>query len=139
SVTPSSLAFSATQGGANPAPQSLSVTNAGGGTLSYTITDDAAWLTESPTSGSAPGTVQVTASPAGLNAGTYTGHITITASGAQGSPQVVNVTLTVGSAPPPATFRVGDQAIEPQVDFNNAGTAEAFEATAAATGTVTSM
>ena len=54
------MAFSAAQGGANPASQSLSVTNTGGGSLTYTVTDDAAWLTESPTSGSAPGTVQVT-------------------------------------------------------------------------------
>jgi glucose/arabinose dehydrogenase len=146
SVSPSSLAFSANQGGSNPAPTSLSVTNIGSGSLNYTVADDAAWLTESPTSGSAPGSVQVTASVAGLNAGTYTGHVTIEAGSAQGSPQVVNVTLTVAAPPPPPpppppapTFLVGDQTIESGVDSNNLGMAEAFETTAAATGTVSSM
>ncbi|MDX6667051.1 MAG: hypothetical protein QOK04_431, partial [Solirubrobacteraceae bacterium] len=91
----------------------------------------------SPTSGAAPGSVQVTASTAGLAAGTYTGHVTITAAGAQGSPKVVNVTLTVGSAAP--SFLVGDQAIEPGADSNSMGMAEAFQTTAAATGTVSSM
>jgi hypothetical protein len=119
------------------------VTNTGGGSLNYTVTDDAAWLTASPASGSAPGSVQVTASVAGLSAGTYTGHVTVDGGSAQGSPKVVNVTFTVASAPPPppppATFLVGDQAIEPQVDYNSMGMAEAFETTATATGTVASI
>ena len=43
-VAPASLAFGATQGGANPAARTLDVTNTGGGTLSWTASDDAAWL-----------------------------------------------------------------------------------------------
>ncbi len=53
-VTPTSLSFSAAQGGANPAAKTLSVANTGGGTLSFTDSDDAAWLTVTPASGTAP-------------------------------------------------------------------------------------
>src|SRR5207253_1661900 len=44
SVTPASLSFSATQGGSDPAAKTLSVANTGGGTMSWTVADDAAWL-----------------------------------------------------------------------------------------------
>ena len=54
SVTPASLSFSATQGGANPAAKTLSVANTGGGTLSFTDSDDASWLTVTPASGTRP-------------------------------------------------------------------------------------
>jgi hypothetical protein len=98
-VTPASLAFSGTEGGANPAAKTLSVTNTGGGSLSFTAGDDATWLTVTPASGSAPQTLTVSASLSGLAAGTYTGNVTVTAAGVQGSPKSIPVTLTVAAAP----------------------------------------
>jgi uncharacterized protein (TIGR03437 family) len=57
-----------------------------------------AWLSISPQSGKGPGSITVTASPAGLSPGAYTAVISIAAANAQ--PQVVNVTvtLTVGAS-----------------------------------------
>ena len=81
SVSRTSMSFSATQGGANPAAQTFDVTNTGGGSLSYTASESASWLTVSPASGAAPGTVTATASIAGLAPGTYTAPITVTAAG----------------------------------------------------------
>jgi hypothetical protein len=98
-VAPASLAFSGTAGGANPAAKTLSLTNAGGGSLSFTAADDASWLTVTPASGSAPQTLTVSASLTGLAAGTYTGNVIVTAAGVQGSPKTVPVTLTVAAAP----------------------------------------
>jgi Domain of unknown function (DUF1929)/Malectin domain/Bacterial Ig-like domain/Bacterial Ig domain len=50
------------------------------------------------------------------------------------------VTVTVNNtAPPPATYLFGDQAIESSVDFNNAGKAEAFQTTASSGGTATQI
>jgi outer membrane protein assembly factor BamB len=95
SVAPSTLAFSYTQGDSNPASASLTVTNAGTGTLSFTAAANASWLSISPSSASAPQTEQVSVVPAGLGAGTYAGQLTITAAGAQGSPASVPVTLVV--------------------------------------------
>jgi hypothetical protein len=102
SVTPASLSFSATAGGANPAAKTLSVSNTGGGTLSWTAADDVLWLSLSPTSGTNAGTVTVTPTIAGLSAGTYTATITVTGAGADGSPKTIPVTLTVDPPPPPA-------------------------------------
>ena len=98
SVSPTSLSFTAVQGGSNPASSTVNVTNTGVGALTFNATSDSPWLTVSPASGSAPQNLQIGASVGGLAQGTYTGHITITSVGAQGSPALVTVTLTVSPA-----------------------------------------
>lgn len=97
SVTPGSLAFTGQAGGANPASQSMSVTNAGGGTLLLAASSDATWLSVTPASGIAPSPVSVSVNLSGLVAGTYDGTVTITSTGAFGSPKGIPVTLTVTS------------------------------------------
>ncbi|MBI3653932.1 MAG: S8 family serine peptidase [Acidobacteria bacterium] len=97
-VSPASFSFTATAGGANPASQSLSITNTGGGTLSWTASSNQTWLSVSPTSGTAPSTATVSANITGLAAGTYNGAITISATGATNTPVTVPVTLTVNAA-----------------------------------------
>jgi hypothetical protein len=97
-VTPSTLSFSATYGGSNPASQNVSVSNGDGGTLSWNVTSDQSWLTPSPTSGTNSGAVAASVSISGLAVGTYTGHLTFSASGAADSPQTVTVTLTIASS-----------------------------------------
>src|SRR3990170_3984454 len=98
SVSPASLSASAAQGG-NASSQSFQVRNSGGGTLSYTISDSAAWLSVTPTSGTSTGeqdTITVNYATSGLSAGTYSATITVTASGATNSPQTIPVSLNVG-------------------------------------------
>jgi hypothetical protein len=97
-VSPASMSFSATVGGANPPSQSLSITNTGGGTLNWSASSNASWLSVSPTSGTAPSTATVSVNITGLAVGTYNGAITITAAGATNTPVTVPVTLTVNSA-----------------------------------------
>jgi hypothetical protein len=94
SRSPASLSASCTQG-TNAASQSFQVSNSGGGTLSYSISDNQTWLSCSPTSGSGSGTIAVSYNTSGLTAGTYNAAITITASGASNSPQTIPVSLTV--------------------------------------------
>ncbi|MFL6274634.1 MAG: S8 family serine peptidase [Blastocatellia bacterium] len=96
-VSPSSMSFSATAGGANPASQSLSISNTGGGTLNWTGSANQTWLSVSPTSGTAPSATTVSVNISGLAAGTYNGAITISATGATNTPVTVPVTLTVSS------------------------------------------
>ena len=98
-VSPTSLSFTATVGGGNPAAQSLSITNTGGGTLNWTATDNQPWLSVSPASGTAPSTANVSVNISGLGVGTFTGAITISATGATNSPVTVPVTLTISSTP----------------------------------------
>jgi hypothetical protein len=139
SITPGSLTFNANLGGTNPTSQSLNVTNTGAGSLNFTVGSDSTWLSATPTSGTAPAIVQANVNISGLAAGTYKGNVTVTASGAQGSPASIPVTLTISSSPPPGTVFFGDQAIESQSDTNNIGTAEAFQTTANVTGTFTTI
>jgi glucose/arabinose dehydrogenase/PKD repeat protein len=101
-VSPGSLSFSGVAGGAQPASKTLSVANDGGGTLAFSVSDDAPWLTVTPGSGTAPQALTVQASTAGLTQGTYTGTVTVTAAGAGGSPASIPVTLTVTAPVPPA-------------------------------------
>ena len=101
SVSPSNLIFTAIQGGPNPAPASLTVNNTGAGTLNFTGSTDQTWLTLSPTSATAPQTLQVNVALGTLTAGAYSGNVTITASGAQGSPTKVPVTFNVTTSTPP--------------------------------------
>src|ERR1700733_15114878 len=98
SVSTMTAAFSAVQGSSsNPSPASIDVTNTGTGTLNFIAASDAAWLTVSPPSGTGPQTLQLSAAVGTMVANTYTGHITVFAEGAQGSPAVITVTFTVGA------------------------------------------
>jgi hypothetical protein len=100
-VSPTNLSFAATQGDANPATQTLSISNTGGGTLSWTASDNAPWLTPSPASGTGNGPVTLTVTTGTLTAGSYSGTVTMSAAGA--TPVTVPVTFTVVTAPvPPA-------------------------------------
>ena len=99
SLSATTYAFAGIQGGSNPADQTLTITNTGGSTLAWTATKTATWLTLSTSSGTAPSTVTLATSLAGLTPGTYTGSISIASTAAANTPQTVNVTLVV-SAPP---------------------------------------
>ncbi|MBI5114983.1 hypothetical protein HZA56_00755, partial [Candidatus Poribacteria bacterium] len=84
--------------GQNAASQSFEVWNTGYGILSYTITDNAAWLSCSPVSGDSLGehdTINVTYITSALAPGRYTGVIFIKDVNATNTPQYIIVTLTV--------------------------------------------
>jgi hypothetical protein len=97
------LIFGAGQSGTSPAAQTFSVSNVGSGTMNWTVTDNADWLSTSPTSGTDSGTVEVSVAVSGLAAGNYSGEITVSSAEAANSPKRVTVELTVyggtGSAP----------------------------------------
>lgn len=80
----------------------FTIANGGGGTLNYTITDNASWLSVDPPGGSSTGetdTISILYGTAGLAIGSYSGTITINATGADNTPQTVVVNLSV-TAPP---------------------------------------
>ncbi|MCP9451993.1 MAG: hypothetical protein NNA23_04845 [Nitrospira sp.] len=98
-ASPTSFSFAATQGGSNPASQTLNITNTGGGTLSWTLSENISWLTLSRTSGSGNGSVTLNVTTGSLAAGTYSGTIMISATGA--SSVNIPVIFTISSAPLP--------------------------------------
>ena len=92
-----SLSYAAVTGGANPAAQNIAVSNSGSGTVNWSASSNASWLTVSPGSGSNSGAIQASVNLAGLQAGTYNATITVSAPTANNSPQPVGVTLLVSS------------------------------------------
>ncbi|MGA2716878.1 MAG: LamG-like jellyroll fold domain-containing protein [Bryobacteraceae bacterium] len=96
SLSTGSLTLAASAGGANPASQSVTISNTGGGTLSWTAGKTQSWLTLSATSGNAPASLSIAANTSSLAVGTYSDTVTITAAGVTGSPATVTVTLNVG-------------------------------------------
>ena len=103
-VSPGSLSFTAQQGGANPASQSLAIRNTGGGTLSWTVSNNATWLSHTPTSGTGNSVVTISPTIGSLTAGTYNGAVTLYAAGA--TTVIVPISLTITAAPQPTTGSV---------------------------------
>ena len=106
-ISPASFSFSATQGGVNPANQTLEIWNSGIDTLNWSLSDDAGWLSENPTSGSSISdhdTVGVSVDIAGMSAGDYSADIIITADGASNTPQTVPVSLHISPPAPEISF-----------------------------------
>ena len=105
-VETDAVTFTMVTGGANPPTRAIAVTNVGGGTLTglgaavtYTAGQPTGWLSASLSPSTAPATLSLSVSAAGLQPGTYTASVAIVAPGAANSPRNVNVTLTV-QAPP---------------------------------------
>jgi hypothetical protein len=96
------LAFNATQGGSDPPPKSFSVWNTGGGVVKYTVACNAAWLSVNPSSGQTGGAERnhsVFVNIAGLGAGSHQGAIEVSDPNASNTPQKINVSLNITSAP----------------------------------------
>jgi hypothetical protein len=95
SVSPTSLSFNGQAGGLTPAAASLTVTSAGPGPLVFTVNSDQPWLLLSAATGTAPFTLWIAPSVGGLQAGTYTGHVKLSAGGVS---NVVTVALVIKPA-----------------------------------------
>ncbi len=106
-LSPTSLSFTGFAGGTPPAGQTVSVTNAGGGTLSALSVDSivygsgSGWLSATLAGSTAPATLTATADPGSLAVGTYAATIYVgsTASGVTNSPQAVSVSFNVQQPP----------------------------------------
>ena len=92
-ASPTSIAFAQSLGEGAPSSQIIAVT-AGTATSFTATTSSGTWLTVSPTSGTTPATLTLTANGTGLSAGTYQNSVTITGGGTS---VVVPVTFTVSA------------------------------------------
>lgn len=92
------MLFLATEGGADPDSQTVTLSNAGGATLSWTSTINDAWIACSPTSGAAPASVTVSITLGVLTPGVHTGSISFASDTASNSPYVFPVVLVVTEA-----------------------------------------
>ena len=118
--SPMTLTPSVTEGN-DAASEAFTVWNIGGGTLSYSITDDATWLSTVPSGGTSTGeadTIAVNYTTAGLDEGIYNATVTVSDPNATNSPQTVAVTLTVTSS---TTYVPPDFDLDNDVDMEDFG------------------
>jgi len=120
-LNPTSLSFSGVAGGPAPLAKPLTLSNPTGGTLTWTLTETAAWLGLNISSGTTmteTDSISASVSTTGLAAGSYSTVITVTASGSSNSPQAIPVTLTVT---PPTTNGTAALSWEANTDPDLAG------------------
>jgi hypothetical protein len=105
-LSSSSRSFTALQGGAAPAAQTVSITNAGEGTLSglstsvsYPEGQPGGWLSATLSGTTAPSTLTLAADPGSLAAGAYAATVTIASEVAGNGPETVTASLTVALPP----------------------------------------
>ena len=135
SVDASSLSFTATAGDTRPDAQTINITNSGDGSLVWTASKSQTWLTLDAASGTAPATIHASVNLSGLDPGTYTDTITITADGATGSPVKIPVTLTVNATQP--VLSVGSTSLTFSADAGGSNpAAQALAITNSGTGTL---
>jgi uncharacterized protein (TIGR03437 family) len=108
-VSPVALTFSASSGGSIPGAQTISLSASVPG-LGFTTSTSATWLTVTPSNGSMPASLQMTADPTNLAPGNYQGKLTISVPNATTPTTTVAVTFTVG-AKVPAQLSVGPQTL----------------------------
>lgn len=97
----------ATEGGADPAPHTIAVTNGGGGSLTGLLTaityapgGPSGWLTATLSGDAAPATLTLEAETGSLPFGTYTAAVQVRADGADNSPRTIQVTFDIRPLPP---------------------------------------
>jgi hypothetical protein len=98
SLSTNNLTFNGVKGDANPAGQTFNITNSGG-SLNWTVSDNASWLDKTPSGGNGNGTVTASINTTNMNPGTYTGTITVSAPGAANPTQTINVTYNLAQQP----------------------------------------
>jgi hypothetical protein len=109
--------------GAMASSDVFTIQNTGGGTLSYTITDNAAWLGVVPASGTSAGeadVISINYTTAALTPGQHIATITISDPNATNNPQTIAVTLNITA--PPVT---GDEDGDGDVDMSDFGKLQA--------------
>jgi hypothetical protein len=100
SLSKTELNFGHLIGEVAPRSQSIYVYNTGGGTLNWSATTVEPWLVPNPASGVGGEILNISISPEGLTAGTYTGTIVVSSAdaGIVNSPQSITINLKIKNA-----------------------------------------
>lgn len=104
-LNPTTITFSATQGGTSPSAQTVSVTNGGGGSLSglsasIAYGSGSGWLAASLNQTTAPATLTLTPTLGSLTANTYTATVTVSSTVPGVTSQTVGVSFVVNPGAP---------------------------------------
>lgn len=144
-LAPAALSFTAQVGGVAPPDQLITTGSGNGAAIGFTLSASSApgWLTAKPATGATGKPISISANPAGLAAGTYSGTVIVDCSAASNCPLPVPVTLTVNAAPALAvgpellTFvaKAGDKPPAAQmITTSSSGAAVGYTVSALSTG-----
>ncbi|MCK4632856.1 MAG: hypothetical protein KAT79_06260, partial [candidate division Zixibacteria bacterium] len=96
-INPEAFVFLGITDGDNPEPKTLNISNVGGSTLNWTVSNSESWLSLVPLSGSETGSVELTVDITGLGFGDHFDSVIVSDPAAVNDPVYVPVTLTLGS------------------------------------------
>ena len=128
SLSTSSLSNSITEG-SNASSQTFTVRNSGGGTLSYSISDNRNWLSVSLSSGTSTGeqdTITVNYNTSGLTSGTYNGTITISDPNSENDPQTISVSLAVNAQVSPPRISLSTSSLSNSITEGSNASSQTF-------------
>ena len=118
-LSTATIDFVAVAGAADPAAQTVSVTNGGSGsltglatTVSYATGEPTGWLGATLSASDAPASLVLRASVAGLPAGTYTAAVDVGSPSVPAGTQTIVVTLVVNAAPAPPSIQLSTATID---------------------------
>jgi hypothetical protein len=128
SLNPTALDFTASEGGGNPADKSVTVTNAGEGTLNQvTVSESAGWLTVTRTGGGNNQTLTNAVDISGLAAGNHSQTVQVTCANASNSPQSYEVNLELIGLPELTSIEVTPSTVSIQPSQTATFTARAYD------------
>lgn len=117
-VDRTTVSFSVSEGGPDPAPATVAVANGGEDALvalrtsvGYEAGQPGGWLQATLSAATAPAMMTLDVAAAGLAAGTYQASVTLSAEGAANSP-TVSVTLSVSPSPAGASIALSNVSFE---------------------------
>jgi len=128
SLTPTSLDFTASEGGGSPADKSVTVTNAGEGTLDpVTAGENAGWLTVTRSGSGNNQTLVNAVDISGLGAGNYSQIVQVDCTNASNSPQSYEVNLEVVGPPVLTSIEITPSSVAIQPSQTATFTARAYD------------
>jgi len=118
SINRSAVVFLTTLAGTAPAPQTVAISNDGGGmlgglavSLSYTSGQRTGWLSLSLSEASAPAVLTLSAQRGSLPIGTYSATVTISGAGVSNGAQTLSVSLLVQDPTTPAALQLSSSSL----------------------------
>ncbi|MBJ6137700.1 kelch repeat-containing protein [Marinobacter litoralis] len=94
----STVSFSAQEGSTTATSQAVSLQTSDSNPVSFTLSDNATWLSVAPSSGTTPQSINLTADPSGLPPGQYTAQVTANSNSASSDNVLVSLNVVPQSS-----------------------------------------
>ena len=142
-VSSGSASFSAAIGGGTSAPQSINITNGGGGALAglavgltYATGQSSGWLVAALTAVAAPATLTLSVTRGSLAVGTYSATVQVSAPGTSNVAQSISATLVVTDASSSPALQLSSATVSLSAGTGSSPTAQSVQVINSGGGTI---